>query len=383
MTSITARQVGKTYGATRVLDGVDLEVADGEFLVLLGASGSGKSTILRLLSGLERVTTGTIEFDGRVVSSRELTVPANRRALGFVFQSYALWPHLTVAQNVEYPLRARRHRPRADIERLALESLELVHMRGYAHRRVDQLSGGQQQRIALARAIVGRPGLLLFDEPLSNLDAALRAELRSEIHRLHRELGFTAVYVTHDNTEATVLADRIAVVEHGTIAHSAPARELFSRPVSESSASLLGYDNRLAATVHAVSTSGRQDVLVDRGVRASVRVATPFEVGDRVALVGRARGIVVHPLGSGPIPEEATDRPHERRISELTVTVTELIEATTGYVARFRLSDSMLSGVLSQTDWGPDPREQLRRSDWRATASIDWSQIHAVGPHRG
>ncbi|MCC2032621.1 ABC transporter ATP-binding protein [Microbacterium allomyrinae] len=376
MTAISVSRVSKDYGRHRVLHEVDLEIDDGEFIVLLGSSGSGKSTLLRLIAGLERVDSGTIAFDGKVVSAAASTVPANKRSLGFVFQSYALWPHLSVAQNVEYPLRARRHRPRADIRTRARHALDLVHMERYADRQIGQLSGGQQQRVALARAIVAQPGLLLFDEPLSNLDSALRIELRAEIRRLHRELGFTAVYVTHDNAEAAVLADRIAVVDEGRVSPAASVPDFFAHPGSDSFAVLRGFDNRVDATVMGDDGPGAQSVRIADEVRASVRVTDRFDEGARVVLVGRARSILVHPAEHGS--SFSAGPPTAARFRD--VAVTELTESSTGYTARFTLAGTALSGVLSPTEWDRDPRAKLQAAGWRADVSIDWSQMHAVSP---
>lgn len=379
MTAIRLDRVSKDFGGHRVLHEVDLEVAEGEFVVLLGASGSGKSTTLRLVSGLERVNTGTIFFGDRVMSSPRATVPPNRRSLGFVFQSYALWPHLSVRQNVEYPLRARKLRLAKGVREEAMRALDLVRMAPFAERRISQLSGGQQQRVALARAIVGAPGLLLFDEPLSNLDTGLRTELRNEIGRLHRELGFTGLYVTHDYSEAMFLADRIAIFESGTISQIGATREVFSKPSTESIARFLGFENLLPATVvRNAGTTLHQVVTADD---RSVVVAGAGDLGphDPVLLAGHPRDVVLHPVrtgtgeaamptagGTGPI-----SRFHDVAISDLTGT-------SAGYTARFALSGARLSGVLPSTEWGADPRVLLDSGGWRADVTIDWSQVHAI-----
>ena len=198
---------GKRYGAVRALAGVDLEVAAGRFLVLLGPSGSGKTTLVRALAGIERLDEGELHIGDRLVSGPRTHVPPEQRDLAMVFQDYALWPHLTALGNVGYALR-RRKLAADQAKARSLEALERVGLAGLAERYPHELSGGQQQRVALARAIVAQPGLLLFDEPLSNLDTDLRERLRVEIATLTRQCGATAVYITHDQAEAFALGGR-------------------------------------------------------------------------------------------------------------------------------------------------------------------------------
>lgn len=242
--------LARTYGRkekVHALDGIDLDIAKGEMLVLLGPSGCGKSTMLRCLAGLERPTRGRIEFDGRVMSDSATGIhrPTNRRDIGLVFQTYVLWPHMTLRQNVAYPLRARGLGEELRGGRVE-EMLAIVECDHLADRYPGNLSGGQQQRVALARAMVSRPELILLDEPLSNLDALLRVNLRAQLREIHRRLGFTGVYVTHDQTEALGLGDRVAVMQHGRVAQIATPRELFERPASEYVADFLGVRNRVA-----------------------------------------------------------------------------------------------------------------------------------------
>ena len=242
----------KTYsdGKTRVaaVDGVSFRVAAGEFFTLLGPSGCGKTTTLRALAGLERPDGGTIAIGGRVVSSSEppAFVPPNERDIGMVFQSYAIWPHMTVFQNVAFPLKvaglgARSAETVARVE----EALALVRLDAQASRLATQLSGGQQQRLALARALVRRPPLLLLDEPLSNLDARLREQMRVELRALQRRLGITMVYVTHDQTEALSMSDRIAVMLDGRIVQAGSPGEMYRAPASAFVAEFIGSSNVL------------------------------------------------------------------------------------------------------------------------------------------
>jgi iron(III) transport system ATP-binding protein len=209
--------LGHCYADAAVLDGVDLEIRPGQVVALLGPSGCGKSTLLKAVAGLLRPDRGHIRLDGRAVSDKSKHVPPERRDLGMVFQDYALWPHMSVGSNVAFPLKMRRV-PRGDIAARVAQALALVGLPGLESRRPAQLSGGQQQRVSLARAIVARPKLLLFDEPLSNLDRSLRDQLSREIGSLLRHLGSTAIYVTHDHGEAHALADTIASMSGGRIA---------------------------------------------------------------------------------------------------------------------------------------------------------------------
>lgn len=228
------------------IDGISMDIAPGELVVLLGPSGCGKTTLLRAIAGLERPDVGRIEIRGRAVfdGAGRVDVPPERRAIGMIFQSYALWPHLTVIKNVAYPLRSAGVR-RAEALARAAEALETVGIPEVRGQLPHRLSGGQQQRVALARALVARPGLILFDEPLSNVDAKVREELRLELIRTQREIGFTGVYVTHDQTEALELADRIVVLRHGHIEQVGPPRDVYLRPRSAYVADFVGSVNRL------------------------------------------------------------------------------------------------------------------------------------------
>lgn len=234
------------------INGIDLEIGSGEFFVLLGPSGCGKTTTLRAIAGLEEPTEGIIQIGDEVVAdaARGVFAPPNARRLGMMFQSYALWPHMTVAQNVAYPLERRRPKvPRAEIARRVDEVLDLVGLSGLESRFPSQLSGGQQQRVALARALSASPRLVLFDEPLSNLDAQLRFRLRHDLRRIHDEAGSTSIYVTHDQAEALALADRVAVLNHGEVEQLGPPTEIFLSPNSRFVAEFVGYENLLDGTL--------------------------------------------------------------------------------------------------------------------------------------
>jgi spermidine/putrescine ABC transporter ATP-binding subunit len=244
MTSITIKNLVKCFGKTTAVDGVDLHIAPGELFFLLGPSGCGKTTILRMIAGFIQPTSGSIHFDAKNVTN----VPVNKRNTGMVFQSYALWPHMTVAENVAFGLNVRNVKGQEREERVA-EALRTVRMHDYAKRKPNELSGGQQQRVSLARALVVKPTVLLLDEPLSNLDAKLRLEMRSEIQRICKETGITTVYVTHDQKEALSMADGVAVLNVGQVVQTGPPRDLYARPTSRFVADFLGETNFLQATI--------------------------------------------------------------------------------------------------------------------------------------
>src|SRR5687768_10357541 len=251
MSLLVLKNISKRFDQTPAVSDVSLEVERGEFFGLLGPSGCGKTTTLRMIAGLEKPDSGAIEFDGTDITNR----PAERRGFGMVFQNYALFPHLNVAENVAFGLRAR-HKPATEIKDRVTSALELVQLPGYEKRRVDELSGGQQQRVAIARAIAIEPALLLFDEPLSNLDVTLREATRSELRELVTRLGLTAVYVTHDQEEAFALCDRISVMVGGNLMQTGRPRELYEQPSEISVASFLGRNNLIKAMRLSSSNTG-------------------------------------------------------------------------------------------------------------------------------
>lgn len=236
MASITFKNVVKTYedGVT-VIPGLDLEVKDREFLILVGPSGCGKSTTLRMIAGLEDISGGELYIGERMVNA----VPPGKRDIAMVFQSYALYPHMSVYKNMAFGLKLRKM-PKDEIDKRVKKAAEMLELEPYLSRRPRALSGGQRQRVALGRAMVREPSVFLLDEPLSNLDAKLRTEMRSRISRLHRELGTTFVYVTHDQTEAMTMADRIVVMKDGVIQQAAPPAEIYEHPANMFVAGFIG-----------------------------------------------------------------------------------------------------------------------------------------------
>jgi ABC-type Fe3+/spermidine/putrescine transport system ATPase subunit len=251
VSSLSLRAISKSFGPTAVLNDVSLEISSGEFFFILGPSGCGKSTLLRIIAGLERADTGSVLMDGRLLDE----VPAHERGIGMVFQNYALWPHMTVAQNISFGLEVRRLSSQETRARVG-EALELVRLAGFAHRYPHELSGGQQQRVALARALAIRPSIILLDEPLSNLDARLRDEIRQELSTLHTKLGVTMVYVTHDQEDALTLGSRIALLNRGRVEQEGPPRDLYERPTSVFAAQFLGDANLIPCEVQVRSGSG-------------------------------------------------------------------------------------------------------------------------------
>ena len=245
MEAIKIENVRKVFGGTvTALDGLNLEIRPGELFFLLGGSGCGKTTLLRCIAGLETPTAGRIFFGETDVTA----LAPHKREAAMVFQSYALWPHLTVGQNIAFGLEERKV-PKAEIKRRVAEALEMVRLGGYGERSIDQMSGGQQQRVSLARALVVKPRCLLLDEPLSNLDAQLRVEMRREIRRIVKENGLTGIYVTHDQEEALAMADRMAVLSGGKIAQVGTPEEIYRTPVNAYVAGFIGETNLIEGEV--------------------------------------------------------------------------------------------------------------------------------------
>ena len=268
---VSIQNLTKKFGETTALHGVSLEVREHELFFLLGPSGCGKTTLLRLVAGFYQPDGGTLSFGNRPMNG----IPPNHRNTGMVFQNYALWPHLTVAENVSYGLEVRSFSS-AERKRKIAEALAIVQMEPYAERRPNQLSGGQQQRVALARALVVEPDVLLLDEPLSNLDAKLRLEMREEIRRIHRHTRITTIYVTHDQKEALSLADRMAVLRDGRIEQLGEPRTIYRSPASRFVADFMSETNWIEARVRSVTP---EDIFLESGLgpfrAARVSVANP------------------------------------------------------------------------------------------------------------
>lgn len=242
---IELKNINKRFGSSFAIEDLNMTIESGEFTTFLGPSGCGKTTILRMIAGLEQPDCGEIWFDDQCVFSNEKNTPSAKRNLGFVFQDFALWPHLKVYENVAFPLRAKKQTEKLD--KKVKDALKAVHLEGFEDRYPEQLSGGQQQRVAFARAIVGNPECILFDEPLSALDAILRDEMRVEIKRLTTSLGITSIFVTHDQIEAMSMSDHIMVMNHGEIEQSGSPEEIYQAPKTKFVASFIGKSNWIDA----------------------------------------------------------------------------------------------------------------------------------------
>ena len=347
-------QVVKRYGAHTALHEVSLTAEAGQFLVLLGPSGSGKSTLLRVVAGIERVHEGRVKLGDSVVGDRSSHLPPERRGLAMVFQDYALWPHLTVADNVAYPLRRQRNVERngqkigrrASIAEQVGGALERVGLGEYRDRYPSELSGGEQQRVALARALVGRPGLLLFDEPLSNLDADLRERMRVEISTLARESGATAIYITHDQSEAFALADTIGVLDHGRLVQLDRPEVIYRTPATPFVTRFTGLAGDLPGQVQRLD--GDFVVLDVCGRRVRARATGRLTTGDSVRLL-------VRPAATRVLPEQAIID------GALAGTVVDVAYRGRGYdhVVATEQGDQILTGVFDERAWTRGTRVQV------------------------
>ncbi len=297
MAGIEIERVSKRFGDVAAVRDLSLAVADHEFVTLLGPSGCGKTTLLRLIAGFMTPDAGTIRAGATTLSTPAGVVPPERRGMGMVFQSYAVWPHRTVYQNVAFGLEVRRV-ARAEARTRVARVLELVNLAGLEQRYPSELSGGQQQRVALARSLVVEPGILLLDEPLSNLDAKLRERMRWELKELQRRTGITFVYVTHDQSEAMALSDRIAVMHQGEVVQLGPPREVYARPASKTVADFMGLVNLVPARVMRVAGDRS---LVALGPDRLLTVALPPGVaeGQAVHVAIRPEAIRLSAAGAG------------------------------------------------------------------------------------
>ncbi len=332
--------VTKTFNHTVALAGITLSIMPGQFIVLLGPSGSGKTTLLRCAAGIERITAGTIVIAGALIDDGRVQVPPERRDLAMVFQDYALWPHLTAQENVRYALRRRRlpatetnRRVRTMLARVGLEELE--------NRYPSELSGGQQQRVALARALVASPRLLLFDEPLSNLDASLRERMRIEIATLVREAGTTALYITHDQSEAFALADRIGVLERGHLVQFDTPEALYRAPATPFVARLTGLAGELPG--HVVQYTGHDAIIAFAGANLRARAGAALAPDTAVRLLVR--------------PAAVTLAPEMDAATHLRATVRDVAFSGRGYEHVIELADgNRLTGIFAASRYERDQR---------------------------
>ena len=328
MPGVTIKELSKHYGDVGAVKGLSLSVEAGELVALLGPSGCGKTTTLRLVAGFLGPEAGEIWVGDRCLSSPAAVVPPERRRMAMIFQSYALWPHMTVAQNVAYGLRFKSGLARADRDGRVKEMLRVVQLSGYESRYPGELSGGQQQRVAVARALVVEPEILLLDEPLSNLDANLREEMRFEIRRLHEAFAITTLYVTHDQAEAMVISDRIAVLERGRVAQVGTADEVFLRPRTRFVAEFIGRTNLVEGTAES------SDTLVVYG-RLRLRVAGGLAPGARTAVSIRPHDIALTPAG------DARARASDNVLAG-TITRVSFLGESVDYQVRVAGDDAML-----------------------------------------
>ena len=346
---------GKPPVEKAAVDDVSFTIAAGEIVVLLGPSGCGKTTTLRCVAGLEHPDSGQIRIDGTMYTDPKagILVPPRSRNLGMVFQSYAVWPHMTVRQNVAYPLKARRT-ARADLDMAVLQALELVELASYADRPVTQLSGGQMQRVALARSMVYQPQILLLDEPLSNLDAQLRLRLRDDLRQIIKRVGLTALYVTHDQTEAVVLGDRIGVMRDGKLLQLDTPREIYNRPADLFVAGFTGASNIIEGKL--VSSEGVfGTVSVGDNERLTARLAAGVQVGHKVKIALRPDNVAMAPIAEGPNQFAATVEAQHYQGTQTVYTLGVLgarIEAMeVGSAARFEEKMRIVVGLSPDICW--------------------------------
>jgi len=339
MATVKLTDVHKSFGATEVIKGVNIDIEDGEFVVFVGPSGCGKSTLLRMISGLEDITSGTIEIDGRVVND----LPPKDRGIAMVFQSYAIFPHMTVRENVAYGLTIARV-PKPEKERKVQEAARILQMEHLLDRRPSQLSGGQRQRVAIGRAIVRDPKVFLFDEPLSNLDAALRMDMRLEIGKLHKDLGATMIYVTHDQVEAMTLADKIVVLKDGKVMQAGTPMELYHEPANLFVAGFLGAPSMNFFKVNVDAAEGGQ-------ARVSNAALEPIAVKTRGRkfVVGQEAILGVRPQYLHPAEGEA-GKLHG------SIMVTERLGAETNVEVRLIDGEPLIAALSEDRIYEPGAR---------------------------
>jgi len=332
---VEIKGASKHYGALKALNNFDLTIEPGTFTVLLGPSGSGKSTLIRSIAGIERLDSGSIAFGDRVVADNGFHMAPEKRDLAMVFQDYALWPHMTAFENVAYALK-RRNLDATESSRRVNEALERVGLSSKGPNYPFQLSGGEQQRVALARAIVGRPSLLLFDEPLSNLDADLRERLRVEIATLTREIGATACYITHDQSEAFALADQIGVLRAGELQQIAAPEEIYRQPANRFVAAFTGISGSFLGTV---IESHKHEVIVQLGSqRLECRTPGKLKVGDSVEVLVRPSATSLSHHHSNSLPAIVLDVAYRGRGYE------HVVECEFGVISSVFANESVARG---------------------------------------
>jgi iron(III) transport system ATP-binding protein len=345
LTKVYPNAAGRVGG----VQSASFTISEGELFTLLGPSGCGKTTTLRAIAGLETPDTGRIAIAGREMfnSDTGTNVALNQRELGMVFQSYAIWPHMTVFENAAYPLRVSRTRrySRAEITKRTSDVLELVGLAGFASRSATQLSGGQQQRLALARALAREPRLLLLDEPLSNLDAQLRDQMRVELKRLQRESGVTAVYVTHDQTEALAISDRIAVMREGRIVQTGTPKEIYHRPNSEFVANFVGRSNLLRGVLPQSTTHDQTARVSTSSGDIACVFFQPLAAGANVAVLVRPENIVIAASGSAET---------ENRLAGIILRETYL-----GETVEYLVSTAAAEILVRAPSGGPAPGDEV------------------------
>lgn len=336
--------VSKDYGKFSALNATDLDVTAGEFLTLLGPSGSGKTTLLNLIAGYVEPTSGRMEIGTRDVTR----LPARQRNIGMVFQNYALFPHMTVGQNIGYGL-AVRGISKDESKRRVSEVLSLMQLAEFADRPIQKMSGGQQQRVALARALVIEPDVLLMDEPLSALDKQLRRTVQLELRRLHQKLGRTTIYVTHDQEEALVLSDRIAVMDHGNIQQLGSVDEIYDRPANAFVAGFIGESNLLPVKVTAVAEGKATTDAAALGRTITAPAGQGVEVGKAARLLIRPEHVVFNETGDG-VPAEIVETVYLGELSQYGLAV----ESGQTITARQITDRSLRTGTKVTLSWKTD-----------------------------
>jgi multiple sugar transport system ATP-binding protein len=350
MSTLELKNVKKSFGATHVIHGIDLSINHGEFIVFVGPSGCGKSTLLRMIAGLEPVSSGEVMIDNAVVND----VAAAERGLAMVFQSYALYPHMSVRQNLSFGLENLKT-PKPEIERRVAEAARMLRMEQLLERRPGQLSGGQRQRVAIGRAVVREPKIFLFDEPLSNLDAKLRVQMRIEIGNLHQRLGNTMIYVTHDQVEAMTMADRIAVLKDGRLEQFGRPLDLYNRPANLFVAGFIGSPrmNFLSGKIASVSKAGAK-VTLDAGGSVTVPCnATGAAPGLPVKLGVRPEHISIAEKGAGDMKSDV----------KLSVTLTEQLGGESYLHGTLPSSEALSVRLAGQTTVSRNDKVGLRLAD--------------------